>query len=544
MVMILISRIFGLIRLRTLAHFYVDEELSLFFAAFRLPDLIFEVFTLGALSSAFIPVFTKSIKKDQAEAWASVSRVVNIGLIIFAVLAAVFSIFASQIYSLIAPGFSAGQTTQIAGLARLLFAAQGVFVISYILTGVLESMRRFLIPALAPIFYNLGIILGIILFNSRLGLYAAVVGVLIGASLHLLIQLPLAYKLGFRFSFSLRPDAKVKKIGKLAAPRILELAFLQVSKVTELFFASTISIASYAHYNLAYSAQTIPVSLFGVSLAKAALPTLSSLDDNPKEFKRTFLMSLYQVIFLTLPLATVLIVLRIPIVRLLFGTDIFNWAATVQTGVILSTFAIGIPFQAATVLHARAFYALHDTRTPVKVSIIGTLLTVTTSIILVKFMGYETWALALAYSLGSAFQAIMLFMLISKKLNGGKLLSFTPILKTIISSFLTGTVMFFILKFFDRAVWVKRLSFFIDINAVQNLNFENFVIDTRYTANLLVLTLATSLIGAIVYLLSSALLRSNELAAIFKIIKTRSFAALPKKETESLIPSASDTDKG
>jgi hypothetical protein len=159
-------------------------------------------------------------------------------------------------------------------------------------------------------------------------------------------------------------------------------------------------------------------------------------------------------------------------------------------------------------------------------------------------MGYETWALALAYSLGSAFQAIMLFMLISKKLNGGKLLSFTPILKTIISSFLTGTVMFFILKFFDRAVWVKRLSFFIDINAVQNLNFENFVIDTRYTANLLVLTLATSLIGAIVYLLSSALLRSNELAAIFKIIKTRSFAALPKKETESLIPSASDTDKG
>src|SRR3989344_4604102 len=177
MVMILISRIFGLIRLRTLAHFYVDEELSLFFAAFRLPDLIFEVFTLGALSSAFIPVFTKSIKKDQAEAWASVSRVVNIGLIIFAVLAAIFSTFASQIYSLIAPGFSSGQTTQIAGLARLLFAAQGVFVISYILTGVLASMRRFLIPALAPIFYNLGIILGIILFNSRLGLYAAVVGV-------------------------------------------------------------------------------------------------------------------------------------------------------------------------------------------------------------------------------------------------------------------------------------------------------------------------------------------------------------------------------
>ncbi len=543
MVMVLVSRVIGLVRLRTLAHYYTTEDLSLFFAAFRLPDFIFEVFTLGSLSSAFIPVFTKSVKKDEKEAWLVAGRIVNFGLLIFGVLTLFFGIFAREIYALIAPGFSADQTDQIASLARVLFAAQGLFIISYVLTGVLESMRRFLIPALAPIFYNVGIIIGIIMFHSQFGLFAAVIGVLIGALMHLVIQLPLAFKLGFRFTPSLEIDEKVKKIGHLAAPRMLELAFLQISKVTELFFASIISVASYAHYNFAYSAQTIPVGLFGVSLAKAALPTLSSLEDDPKKFKSTFLGSLYQVIFLTLPLSVALIVLRIPVVRLLFGTDIFEWAATVETGVILSTFAVGIPFQAATVLETRAFYALHDTKTPVVISLIGTFFTVIGSIILIKFMGYGTWALALSYTLGSAFQALSLFIIIGKRLDGGKLLNLIPIVKAAIASAASGAVMYFILKFFDRAVWVKGLTFFMDINAVQNLNFESFVIDTRYTPNLLFLTFLTSMLGMLVYIAVSAALGSGELATIIRIIRTRNFTSPPKKETESVTGGTSDSNQ-
>ena len=181
MFMVVASRVLGLVRQRTLAHFFAPSELSLFFAAFRLPDLIFEVLVFGTFSSAFIPVFTKALKNGRKEAWEIAGTVANISLVIFAALAILASIFADRIYGLIVPGFSVEARLEVVKLARILFAAQGFFVISYVLTGVLESLRRFLVPALAPLFYNLGIILGILFLAPRLGLLAPVIGVFVGA---------------------------------------------------------------------------------------------------------------------------------------------------------------------------------------------------------------------------------------------------------------------------------------------------------------------------------------------------------------------------
>lgn len=534
MVMIIASRVLGLVRQRVLLSFFVPSQLSLFFAAFRLPDLIFEVLTMGTLSSAFIPVFTKLQKGPENTAWEVAGKTINLGLIIFGVLALVFGVFANHLYAIIAPGYSDAETQEIAKLARILFTAQGLFVISYILTGVLESLKRFFIPALAPLFYNIGIIIGTLVFAPSLGLMGPVIGVVFGALGHLLIQLPFAMRLGFRFSLSVKPDDWVKKIGKLALPRLIELSTLQISKVVELFLASIISSASYTYYTLATSVQALPVGLFGLSLAKAALPTLTRQDDSPAEFRKTLLSTLYEIIFLVMPLATILLVLRIPIVRLLFGTNIFDWAATVQTGLVLSTFAIGIPFQSAVTLLARGFYARHNTKTPVKVSLIGTAITVTVGLVLVKGFGYPTWALAAAYVAGTTFQAIMLFYLLAKQLNGGTLFAVTPMLKSLLASFLSGGSMFFILKFFDRAVWVKKLSFLNGVD-VTSLNFERFVLDTRYTLNLLILTVITATIGLSVYLLISFLLRSEELYVLINVIRRRSFKA-PRKEEEPLAP--------
>jgi putative peptidoglycan lipid II flippase len=213
-------------------------------------------------------------------------------------------------------------------------------VVSYVLTGVLESLRRFLVPALAPLFYNLGIILGTIFLTPRYGLTAPAIGVVIGACAHFLIQLPLAKKLGFRFSFNLKLTSEVKKIGRLAAPRVLETAALQVAKVAELFFSSLISTASYTYYTFGNSLQLLPVGLFGTSIAKAALPTLSRQADSPKEFRRTLMSALYDMAFFILPIATILIVLRVPLVRLVYGTDIFSWEATLQTGLCCQCFCI------------------------------------------------------------------------------------------------------------------------------------------------------------------------------------------------------------
>jgi putative peptidoglycan lipid II flippase len=188
MFMIIASRILGLVRQRVLAHFFAPSELALFFAAFRLPDTIFEVLVFGTFSSAFIPVFTKSLKKGRRKAWQIAESVTNIGLILFALFALVIILLSSHLYGFIAPGFGSGEREKIVEIVNILIIGQGFFVISYVLTGVLESLRRFLVPALAPLFYNLGIILGTAILGPKMGLMGPAIGVLIGSASHFLIQ--------------------------------------------------------------------------------------------------------------------------------------------------------------------------------------------------------------------------------------------------------------------------------------------------------------------------------------------------------------------
>lgn len=547
MLMIVASRTLGLFRQRALAHFFTADELSLFFAAFRLPDLVFEVLVLGTFSSAFIPVFTKLVRKDEKTAWELASNIVNIGLLIFIVLALLVILFAKPLYSFFTPGFNDMERTEIAKLTKYLFLAQAFFVVSYVLTGVLEGMKRFLVPALAPLFYNIGIILGIVLFSSRLELMAPVLGVLAGSFMHLLIQLPLAIKLGFRFNSEIKISSNIKKIGRLALPRVVEISFLQISKMVELFLASMISTASYTYYTFGNSLQLLPLGLFGTSIAKAALPTLAGQSDSKEEFGKTLWKSLCQMIFLISPIATILVVLRIPIVRLVYGTDIFTWEATVQTSLVVSAFALGVTFQAVVALLSRAFYALHDTKTPVKVSIMMIFLIVSMDFIAVKGFHTNVWGLALSFSIASLLQAGTLFFLISKRINGGfRLKNFGPFLKVGVASMGSGLVMYIFLKFFDKSVWVKRLSFLTKIETLKYLPFEKFVLDTRYTMNLIILTLAVSTLGLIVYLLISLLLKTKEVYSLFNLVKRMvvkgKVGGLSSDEKELVSPTPTDTN--
>lgn len=547
MIMVVASRVLGLIRQRTLAHFFVPSELSLFFAAFRLPDLVFEVLVFGTFSSAFIPVFTRSLKKGNHRAWDIASSVVNILLVGFLLFSLALGSGADFLYSIFAPGFSGQERETIVELARILFAAQGFFVISYVLTGVLESLRRFFIPALAPLFYNLGIIFGTIFLEPKFGLTAPAIGVVVGALSHFLIQLPLAYKLGFRFKLLFKLSDDVKKIGRLAAPRVVETLFLQVSRTAELFFSSLISTASYTYYTFGNTLQLLPVGLFGTSIAKAALPTLANEANSPKKFKKTLFSALYDMSFLVVPVATILIVLRVPIVRLVYGTDIFGWEATIQTGYVLSAFAVGVLFQSSSALLARSFYALHNTKTPVLISVSSIILLLILDYLFIRILGFDVWGLAAAFSISSIYNAISLFYLINKRLGEENIFKKTiPIIKVITSAFGAGMVMYILLKFFDRSVWVKRLSFLGSIESIQNLPFENFVLDTRYTLNLLALTIMVSIIGGGVYLILAIILKTEQVWTFFKLLKRilikRKVSPVPKKETETLAPAPSDTN--
>ena len=189
MIMVAASRVLGLVRNRVLAHFFSAETLAVYFAAFRLPEVVFEVLVFGALSSAFIPTFTAYFSKGKStEAWYVASISLNFALFIFLIFAIPVFIFARQLYQIMAPGFSNQQLFLVAKLTRILLIVQGFFVLSYFLTGVLESLQRFLIPAMAPLFYNLGIILGSLFLSGKFGILAPAVGAVIGSFFHFFIQ--------------------------------------------------------------------------------------------------------------------------------------------------------------------------------------------------------------------------------------------------------------------------------------------------------------------------------------------------------------------
>lgn len=546
MVMIIASRILGLIRQRVLANYFDPASLSLFFAAFRLPDAIFEILVFGTFSSAFIPVFSKTLKEGEKKAWELAGKVVSIGLLIFGGMALILGIWAPQIYSLIAPGFHNGETIKIANIARVLFAAQGLFVISYVLTGVLESLRRFLVPALAPLFYNIGIILGTVILTPYLGLMAPAVGVVIGALAHFLIQYPLSRNLGFRFTWDIHPDDGVKKIGELAYPRVIDLGFDQIGKSTELFLASLISKASYTYYIFANTLQLLPVTLFGTSLAKAVLPMLSRQEGNWVRYRKILLSAIFQAMFFTIPLSAVLIVLRIPIVRLVYGTHIFDWDATVQTGTVLSVFAISIVTQTLMAILARAFFAIRDTKTPVIISLIGLVLLVAGDFILVKGFHYPVWALAASFAFSTFVEAIILLILINKKVGGIVNFSFAfHFLKILVATVISGGTMYFLLKVFDKSVWVKRLSFLNGIDVTNTFPFQKFVLDTRYAGNVLILTIFVFVIGMAIYIILSLLFRIEEAGYFVNVLKKavtkRSLPPMPPKESEPIAPTTTDT---
>ncbi|MCJ7804562.1 murein biosynthesis integral membrane protein MurJ [Patescibacteria group bacterium] len=539
MVMIAASRFLGLLRNRVLANFFSVEELAVYFAAFRIPEVIFEILVFGTFSSAFIPTFTSYLsRKRKEEAWYTAAVSLNFAFLIFLIFGVCIFFLAPSLYRVIAPGFDVNQTMLIAALARILLIAQGFFVLSYFLTSVLESMQRFLVPALAPLLYNLGIILGAVFLTSRMGIYAPIFGAVIGAFCHFLIQLPLAIKLGFRPKFSLNFHHRgVREIGRLALPRVVELSFLQLGKMGELFLASLVSTAAFTYYTFANSISLLPIGLFGTSMAKAALPTLS-YQVAKKEFKQfgeTIIGLINQILFFVFPCAVFLAVLRIPVVRLVFGVGRFGWESTVQTGWTLSAFSVGIVTQALIYPFTRAFWALHNTKTPVKVSIGMILGEIILGGLLIIVFKMPIWTLALAFSLASFGQMVVLFILLIRllpKLDWQKIMKTS--LKIITAAFSSGALMFFLLKVLDRSAWDKRLSFLHWVGLKLPTSFEYFVLDTRYTLNLILLTVFVASVGFLTYLFLSWLFRVEEVAILKKLIAK---LKRPKTLPETITPS-------
>lgn len=439
----IISRLFGLIRDRLLASsFGAGDVLDSYYAAFRLPDLIFNTLILGALASAFIPVFLDLYRKNEKESWQVANSVMNVLLVALIIFGIVFFIFTPQLVSLIAPGFDLEKRAATAGLTRIMLLAMLFFGASNVVSGVLQAFKRFVAFSIAPIMYNIGIIVGILALVPLMGISGLAWGVVLGAALHFLIQLPAVLKAGFHYQFSWQVfHPSVKKIIKLMLPRTFGLAVLQVNQIIITAIASTLMIGSVAVFNLALNLQSVPIGLFGVSMALAAFPVLteSFVENNREKFVVSFSMATRRILYLIIPVSVLILLLRAQIVRIVLGAGMFDWQDTILTLQTLGFFSLSLFAQALIPLAARSFYAHQDTKTPVIISVICLIINTAAAFYFASFLGVG--GLALAYSVASILNLILLYVILRARfgsLDDKKILN--SLIKISIASILMAVV--------------------------------------------------------------------------------------------------------
>jgi putative peptidoglycan lipid II flippase len=418
----LLSRALGLGREIIIGNqFGTSRELDAYLAAFRVPDLIFQLIAGGALGSAFIPTFTGYLAQGRArEAWRLASSVANIVLAVLTASAALAAFLAPWLVRhVVAPGFTPQEQALTAHLMRWMLIAPVVFGLSGVVMGILNSYQHFLLPALAPAVYNLAIIAGAVLLAPSIGVYGLVIGVVAGSLLHLGIQLPQLVRQGasYRPTIDLH-DPGVREVGRLMGPRILGLASVQVNFLVNTFLASGLAAGSLASLNYAWMLMLLPQGIFAMGIATAVFPTFSDLAarGRTEELRVTLSETLRMILFLAIPSTVALIVLREPLVQLLLQRGRFDPSSTQSVAWALQFYALALVAHSALEIVTRGFYSLHDTRTPVVVGTGAMALNVILSLLLVGPLLHG--GLALANSVATILETAMLAILIRKRLGG------------------------------------------------------------------------------------------------------------------------------
>ncbi|MEN9407401.1 MAG: hypothetical protein RLZZ455_617 [Candidatus Parcubacteria bacterium] len=505
MATVIFSQLLGLVRNRLLVSIFgASNTLGIYNYSLVLPDTIFQLVVASALVSAFIPVFVEYLRdKREKEANEMASNLLLIGLIAFSILSIILAILAPFILKMFNLGanFSASQMDLMANLMRLTLIGQLLFIIASFFTAILQSHNRFFIPGFAAALYNLGTIVGIFVLSSSFGIFSAPLGGIIGGLLFIVFQIPLAWKLGFRFLPKVSDlfDTGVRKIITLMWPRTVQNGIQQVGTVALGIIIAFIADPGrmFLLFDYAKILMFAPVSLIGFSIAQAAFPVLSRENTDMQDFKSTFLNSAYQMLYLILPVSALLLVLRIPIVRLIYGADLFDWDATVLTGHTLAFFSLSIFAQALIGLFYRAFYALHNTIIPLITSIVGTasLIVLAVFFVIGEHQGIES--IALSFTIANILQLLVLFLILDKMTG----------------KFNRKDVLLSLGKLF-MATLIMAFALYVPIKLLDQLVF-----DTTRTINLLILTSISSAAGISLYFFCTWLLNIKEAHTYLMLIR-------------------------
>jgi putative peptidoglycan lipid II flippase len=397
----LVSRLLGYVRTVVLAAtFGTGPELDAFFVAFRVPDLIFQVVAAGAMGSALIPVTAGLFAAgERARAWRVVATLGNLLLVAMTVLATAAFIGAPVLVRLLAPGFDEAELARTTELTRIMLAAPVLLSLGAVATSALNAEGRFTAAAAAPIVYNLAIIGAAVLFGPSMGVTALAWGVVAGAAGHVAIQMPTLLGLGFRPLPRIDlADRAARRVLTLLAPRALGLGASQVTFIVMTALASSLGEGAITSYTIAFSLLQIPIGLIGVPLGVVIFPSISREHalGATAAYVSMVTRAVRLLLFVLIPIAALGIVLRAPVVELLFAYGRFDAAAVERTAATLALFLLGLPAHAAIAILARAFYARQDTRTPVAAAVLAVVVNTLLGVGLVGPLGLPGLALAIA----------------------------------------------------------------------------------------------------------------------------------------------------
>jgi len=481
------SAALGLLRNRLLyAAFFscCASSLDAYNAAFRLPDLIFKLLVSGALSASFIPVFSSCYHRDKNLAYRVGSTVINLLLLALIIFSVVVFIFTPQFSQIIGPGFNPSQISLMVGITRTLLIAQIFFLASNFLTGILHVHQIFIIPALSPIIYNLFVIIGIVALAPAFGLYGVAWGAVVGAFFHLAIQIPIVKKTGFRYSAAVDTGLPgVREIFRLALPRTLSLGLSEIENTVTTFFTTTLASGSLSLLTLAFQLMYLPSRIFSTTVGQASLPILSSniAKNEIEKFKSTVTRIICQSLFIAIPITTIVLVHRLPLVRIAFGARQFPWSATLLTAKLLAYLTPAIVCQGIIQILIRSFYALHNTKSPLYISIFSLVASILLNCYFITFTSLGVVGLTISASASNLIQCFGLFYFFTRQVHG---FGWSQFFQRLSRFFVASVILAFIVRYSTR---------FMDL----------FLVDTSRTFYLLVVFITSSLLGLVCYFLLS-----------------------------------------
>jgi putative peptidoglycan lipid II flippase len=523
----LLSQFLGLIRDRLLAStFGASSVVDLYYASFRIPDLMFVVVTGLVSASVLVPLLSHHLQ-DQKELKKIIDSLFSIFIVASLIIILIVFVFAEPLLKVFIPGIASGSNfSDLILFTRILLLSPFLLGVSQLFGGIVQAYRKFFIYAISPILYNAGIIVGIVFFYPIFGVVGLIYGVVLGLILHVIIQLPTVSKHNLIPRLTLDVDWKiVKKVVLLSMPRTVTLASTQITLMFLIAIASILPEGSIAIFNFAFNLQSVPLTIIGVSYSLAAFPTLSRLFVNgqKQEFLSHLITASRHIIFWSFPIIVMFIVLRAQIIRTILGAGAFDWSDTRLTAAALALFAISVIAQSLILLFVRGYYSTGQTRKPLLINVSSMVLTIILSFVLVDYYvsntgfqiffnnlmrvdnvaGSAVLMLPLAFSIGTIFNSILLWISFEKSFRGFSKTLGIVFRQSLIASVVAGYVSYLLLQVFVRV---------FDINTTIGVFSQGFF---------------AGIIGLSVGVAILKLMKNNEIEEVWKTLHHKIWKAKP-----------------